>query len=117
MLLPYSIAGGEINYTPYTPVETIVAQAAKRHNVSLEVMKTVISCESGFDTKIQSKYINPKTGEREKSFGLVQINLPSHPYVTYEEAIDPYFSAEFLARNLAAGKGSMWTCYRDIYDI
>ena len=82
-------------------------------------MNTIINCESQWNTEIQSKHTYHagnvpdgfQVGDREQSFGLVQIHLPAHPTVSYEEAIDPEYAIEFLARNLANGKGHWWTCY------
>lgn len=91
----------------------LIKQKATEYNVSYDVMMSVIACESGFDIDIQSKHIRPD-GTRERSFGLVQIYLPAHPNITYEQAVDPVFAADFLARNLALGKGAMWTCYRNL---
>ena len=50
----------------------------------------VLECESNF-RNIQSEIINEK-GERELSFGIAQIHLPSHPDVTMEQALDEEFS-------------------------
>jgi len=61
-------------------------------------------------TTIQSRCID-KNGKRENSWGLVQINLDHNPQVTLEQALDPDFSLEFLASNLAQGRCKMWmTC-------
>lgn len=85
-------------------------------------MRGIISCESEWNTSVQSKHrytptnvpAGYKVGDREQSFGLVQIHLPAHPHVSYNQAVDPEFSIEFLARNIAAGKASMWSCYNQI---
>jgi len=51
-------------------------------------------------------------GQREQSFGLVQIHLPAHTNVSKEQALDPEFAIDFLAKNLAQGRGAMWSCYK-----
>ena len=51
-------------------------------------------------------------GQREQSFGLVQIHLPAHRTITKEQALDPEFAIDFLAKNLAQGRGTMWSCYK-----
>lgn len=85
---------------------------AKKYGVSSSVMISVINCENKeWDTDLQSRIIN-KNGIREESYGLSQINLPSHPNISLEQAIDPDFSLDFMAKNLKAGKGNMWTCYK-----
>lgn len=85
-------------------------------------MDRVIACESGYNPTIQShhryKTDRPhegvRAGEREQSFGLVQIHLPAHPNVSYQEAIDPEFAVDFLAKNLSQGRGGAWTCYNQL---
>lgn len=81
-------------------------------------MSAIIACESGWNPNIQSNHRYSasnvpkgyKVGDREQSFGLVQIHAPAHPHITREQALDPEFAIEFLARNLKAGKHRMWTC-------
>ena len=88
---------------PLTISEKIDA-AAKKYGVQSTLMRSVIKCESSY---------NPKAvGDGGTSFGLAQINLPSHPTITKEQAFDEDFAIDFLASNLAKGKGNMWTCYR-----
>lgn len=96
---------------PTSELLSLINSKAEQYSVSSEIMTKVIACESGFVEDVQSRHIT-RAGTREESYGLVQINLPSHPSVSYEQAIDPVFAVEFLARNLADGKGSMWTCWR-----
>jgi len=83
---------------------------ADKYKVSANLMHKIIACESGYDTDIQSKFIRPD-GSREQSFGLVQIYLPAHPTITKEQAIDPDFALEFLAKELKAGNAKIWSCY------
>src|SRR3990167_7685912 len=44
--------------------------------------------------------------------GLVQITACWHPSVSDEEAYDPAFSLEFLAKNLKKGRCHWWTTCR-----
>ena len=39
---------------------------------------------------------------------LVQIKVED---ITKEQAFDPEFSIDFLAKNLAKGNGKIWTCF------
>lgn len=90
------------------PTEKILKYATL-YNVSPETMTRVIACESNY---------NPRAvGDGGNSFGLAQIHLPSHPYVTKEQAYDPDFAIDFLAKNLAKGNGRIWTCYRQLAKI
>ena len=95
---------------------------ANEYGVSATNMLAVIDCESQFVIAVQSRHVYtaknvPKgysVGSREQSFGLVQIHLPAHPTVTREQAIDPEFAVDFMAKNFANGKAGMWTCARKI---
>lgn len=84
-------------------------------------MSGIISCESGWNPNIQSNHryttnapAGYVSGQREESYGLVQIHLPAHPHITKEQALDPEFALDFLARNLAVGRENMWSCAKQI---
>lgn len=111
---------------PYTPenARALVDHYASKYDVSGDVMWSVIKCEDpSLDPKQQSLVRYSKdhpewgvvAGERERSYGLVQIHLPGNKNVTYAQATNPDFALDFLAKNLAAGRGRMWTCYRNMY--
>jgi len=85
-------------------VKALVDTYADKYSVSRQLMHKVVSCESGY------KY--NAVGDGGKSFGLSQIHSPSHPSVTYKQATNADFALEFMASNIAKGKGKMWTCYR-----
>ena len=93
----------------------LISTKAKEYEVSEQTMIAIVRCETAgqmASTTIQSgHYLN---GVREKSYGLTQINLPSWPDITYEQATDPQFALDFLARQLKANKGYLWSCYRMI---
>jgi hypothetical protein len=91
-------------------LELWVEHYANEYGVSSDTMKQVITCESGWNTDIQSRHTRPD-GSQEQSFGLVQIFLPAHPYISYEQAVDPIFSIEFMAKSFAEGNATWWTCY------
>lgn len=103
-------------------IDKLINDAAEQYQVSPEIMHAVIECESNYVVDVQSKHRYTFTdarrgiylGEREQSFGLGQIHLPDHPTVSYTEAIDPVFAVDFLAKALANGKGSWWTCFRNL---
>lgn len=84
-------------------VHNIVSIASQAYNVNLELMEGIIKCESSF---------NPGAiGDYGHSFGLVQIFLPAHPDISKEEALNPFFSAFYLAQQISLGHASMWSCY------
>lgn len=98
----------------YTKLELVekVYKYADEYQVSSKTMLKIINCENKeWDTDLQSRIKNKK-GVREKSYGLSQIHLPSHPDITKEQANDPDFAIEFMAKNIKQGKASIWSCYK-----
>lgn len=87
-------------------INDLITIYAKKYGVSEKVIHRVISCESS--------YKPTAVGDGGKSHGLVQIHLPSHPYVTKAQAQDPEFAINFLAENLSKKKGRLWTCFRNL---
>lgn len=80
-----------------------IDEQAKKYKVDPKVMHKVIKCESGY---------NPNAlGDGGKSRGLVQIHSAYHE-VSDEDAYDPQYAIEFLAKALSEGKGNLWSCYR-----
>lgn len=85
-------------------------------------MMAIVNCESQYNPTIQSRHVyhagnvpkGYKVGDTEMSFGLVQIHLPAHPDISREQAINPEFATEFLAKNIKAGRIGMWSCARDL---
>jgi hypothetical protein len=85
--------------------------------VSAYKMTAIIGCESAGSTTVQSHHrytttnapAGYKAGDREQSYGLVQIHVPVHN-VTIEQATDAEFAIDFMAKNMAAGRTSWWTC-------
>jgi len=115
----------ETSYTHpiYTPTSSemdrhalllMVAEYANLYGVSYQEMVNTIQCESGFVTDIQSRHLRPD-GSREQSYGLVQIYLPAWPNTTYEQAINPKYSIEFMAKKFSAGDKYLWTCWNQLY--
>ena len=101
---------------PSLTVQELIKVKGAEYHVSTRLMEEIINCESQGSTTVQSRHKYPTNkyapaGTREQSFGLVQIHLPAHKNITKEQAIDPVFATDFLAKNLKAGKGRMWSCY------
>lgn len=81
-------------------------EIADEYGVSRETMEAVVRCESSY---------NPDAiGDGGDSHGLAQINLPSHRNITPQMATDPQFALRFLAGQLKAGNGNIWTCHRNL---
>lgn len=100
-------------------LKSLVRQISAKYGVSESEMLRVISCENrDWNPKAQSRH-RYKAGNRwgqpvgsyEQSFGLVQIHLPDHPTITYEQATDPEFAITFMAKKFSEGRQSMWSCY------
>lgn len=106
-------------------VESLVKAKAEQYHVSAYEMLTTIQCENkSLDPNKQSghryKFNSPKRGivlgEQERSFGLVMIHLPDHPTVSLEQATDPTFAIDFMAKKFAEGDKGAWTCWRNHFE-
>jgi len=87
-------------------VDEAIVKYSDLYNVNLQLMRSVINCESSF---------NPNAiGDNGHSRGLVQIYDDYHPTISHEQAFDIEFSVEFLAKNISRGRGYLWTCFRNI---
>lgn len=91
-----------------------VDEVALKYNVSSDKMWATILCESGASTTIQSRHKRPD-GSREQSYGVAQIYLPAHTQITKEQAQDPRFAIDFMAKNFAEGNAHLWSCYNKLY--
>lgn len=81
-----------------------------------ERMWATIRCENPeLEPTLQSRHINKK-GEREKSYGLAQIHLPSWPNISYRQATNPSFAAKFMATKFKEGQQQKWSCYRMLFN-
>ena len=106
-------------------VRSKIDEVAREYGVSADRMySTMAECENPeLDPNLQSrvrysysvKEWGVDKGDREESYGLSMIHLPSHPDITVEQATDPEFAIDFMAKEFAAGRASKWTCYRLLY--
>lgn len=102
--------------------QQLVIKYAEQYQVPAPLIKELIVLENSglWDEKLQSecRYTRDhpewgvKQGEQEKSYGLAQIHLPSHPTITYEQATNADFSIRFIASEISQGRGRQWSCYR-----
>lgn len=103
----------KIEWTPER-IKLEYKRQAERYGASFEQMWATVKCEnSALDPHLQSYHV--KNGVREESYGISQIHLPSWPDVTKEEATNPAFSAEFMAKKFSEGSAYLWSCYNMIY--
>lgn len=92
----------------YTKEElvTLSETYADRYKVSREVVRKVVQCESSYNIKA--------IGDGGTSYGLVQIHLPAWKNITKEDAFNPDFAFDFLAKKISEGQGYHWTCFRNL---
>lgn len=82
---------------------SLIKQKSAYYGVEAIIPIAIVEAESSY--KVNA------VGDGGNSYGLVQIHLPSHPTITKEQALDPYFAIDFLVLNLSKGKCKMWsTC-------
>ncbi len=85
----------------------IIPFYADFYDVPRKELDDVIGCESS--------YFSSAKGDHGHARGLVQINDIYHPEVDRLDALNPFYSVNFLAKALKAGKGHEWTCWRKYY--
>lgn len=115
--IPTNSANGAHSATTTTALlKEMATKVAIANGLNTDHFLGVIDCETGntWDTTIQSKYIR-KDGTQEQSFGLVQINLPSHTNITLQQAEDPEFAINWMAEEWVAGRQSEWSCWTKLY--
>jgi len=88
-------------------IQRLIDFDAAFYGVSPALMRGIIARESAFDQYAEYRHL-----PREDSVGLVQINLVAHPLITRADALSPVFAINYLAENLAAGNGAMWSTYK-----
>lgn len=104
-------------------VESLAYHYADLYGANKGEMLQTIECESPkskidgvvmYDSQGQSnqKYRN---GDREESYGLSQIHLPAHPGITKEQAQDPRWSLDWMAKEFSGDRAYQWSCYNLLY--
>jgi len=98
----------------------LTLKASIKYNVSFNELWETIGCETQWTyiSSLQSyqlyRFSDPKRGivkgQRELSYGLAQIHLPDHPEVTLQQATDPVFATDFIAKNWTKHK-TWWSCW------
>ncbi len=89
-------------------VTALLEHYAEEYKVDPNLLYLTVKCESGLNPKA----INHTT--KEYSVGIAQINLKAHKNITEAQAKDPVFSAKFIAKEFAANRAYIWTCYNKI---
>lgn len=96
------------------PYQSQIHYYAVKYGVNEDHLTKTIQLESNFDPNVQSNFLN-KDGSQERSYGLAQINLDYHPDITIEEAKDPDFAINFIAKEFADGHAYWWSAWRILY--
>ena len=82
-------------------ISEIIDEKALQYGVSASRLYFMIDCESSFNTYAKN------ISSVERSYGLSQINTMVHD-VTIEQATDPEYAINFMAKNFSKGKYNMW---------
>lgn len=95
----------KVAYSASTSADIIAAYGV-HYGVPDSILEGVIQCESQGNSLA--------IGDHGHSHGLVQISDIYHPEISLVQANDPLFSIDYLASQIAKGKGVMWSCYRKL---
>lgn len=104
-------------------VYDLISKYAAEYGVKERSMVKTIQCENPeLDPKLQSRarYTadhpewGVRAGDRELSWGIVQVHLPSWPEISLEQAQDADFSVRFMAQMFADGKANHWSCWKSL---
>lgn len=93
-------------YPQYEPIKELITRIAKVHGVSPRLMLAIAQCESSLSASA--------IGDRQQSYGLFQLHIPSHPSITKEQALDPQWATDWTAKQVANGKAYMWSCFNSM---
>lgn len=88
-----------------TSTSTLVAFAieqAKANGLNVDHFVKTLACEDSFDVSLPPSPTH--------DYGVAQIHLASHPDVTMDEALDPYWSIAWAAERFGSNP-YMWNCY------
>ncbi len=76
---------------------------ATMYHANADEMRATIKCESNFDPAA--------VGDHGESVGVAQIHLPAHLDITREQAEDPDWSVQWMAKQWNTNK-HIWSCAR-----
>lgn len=94
------------------PIETadldaIIDADAAKYGVNRDHLYKTLECESNFDIDAR--------GDDGLARGVAQIRSDYHQEISDEQADDPAFAIDFMAKAFAQGKASEWSCWRSLF--
>lgn len=117
LLLLFTLLG----FTPVAHADEIRAITVEYSTSTAPLVLNALAYKYGIDAEefiktayCESHYNANAVGDHGNSYGVWQINLPSHPNISKEQALDPWWSTEWAAQQFAANKQRMWTCWRKL---
>lgn len=96
-------------------VALIVRAAQEKYGLGDDFYETLKYESSGFQN-IQSKVLNAAGPYgHEDSWGIPQINLPSHPEITRLQALDIRWAVDWAAQRFKKGYQHEWSAWRLLF--
>lgn len=91
---------------PQQQILDLIQAAAAKHKVDPSLIAAILFNESGFKPNAYNENVN-ESGIKSRDRGIAQINDLAHPDITDQQANDPNFAIDFMARKLASDVGFM----------
>jgi len=106
----------ELNIRTFTPEETreLARAIQAKYGLGEDYYLTLKGESMDFTWNDQSLIEANGPNGREDSWGICQIHLPSHPTVTKEQALNPYWCMHWTAQHFVDGNATMWSVYNDL---
>ena len=93
-------------------IAELVSVYSTKYGVNPTKVLETVRCESRFKN-VQSGIVS--NGNREDSWGIAQIHLPSNLTISKQQALQPEFAIEWMVKQFSLGKAKKWSCYRSLY--
>lgn len=105
------------DHLPPDSIREIALEKADLYGADFPRMWATVECEDpALDPLQQSQVADPDgPGGKENSWGLTQIDLDYNQGISKEEAEDPYFSLDLMARNFSEGRAFLYHCYTHLF--
>lgn len=87
-------------WTPPQEYVDMVNKNSQQYDVPPSLIAAILQNESGFNPKVSDNYSVMESGIKSRDRGMAQISDYWNPDVTDEQAYDPRFSIEYIAKTL-----------------